>query len=147
VTIELDKYHPTVEAKQYLATLGPLPTAAELVGPLLAPLMAIWELTDRVESFVELLEHHEFIEVTDDERQGAADLLALLHRLGDLLGTELDDRTTPREARPSGPLRCALNLALGTEPLARAGVEDELRRLHGQGGRGAKLAHPDGVRA
>ena len=133
MTIELDKYHPTVEAKQYLATLGPLPTAAELVGPLLAPLMAIWELTDRVESFVELLEHHEFIEVTDDERQGAADLLALLHRLGDLLGTELDHWTPPSVQRPSGPLCCALNLALGTEPLAHAVVDDERRRLHGQG--------------
>ena len=40
--------------------------------------MALWELTERVESFVDLLEHHEYIEVTRDERQGAADLLALL---------------------------------------------------------------------
>ncbi len=133
MTIELDKYHPAVAAKQYLATLGPLPTAAELAGPLIAPLMALWELTERVESFVDLLEHYEYIEVTDDERQGAADLLALLHRLGDLLGTELDHWTPASVQRPSGPLRFALNLALGTEHLAHAVVEDERRRLHGQG--------------
>jgi len=134
MTIELDKYHPAIAAKEHLATLDPLPTATELVAPLIAPLRALWGLTERAESFADLLEHYEFIEVTADQRQGAADLLALMHRLGDLLSAELDDWTLPGTPRPSGPLRQALNAALGTESLARAVVADERRRLHG--GRG-----------
>jgi len=95
MTIELDKHHPAFWAKEHLATLDPLPTATELVAPLLAPLRALWELTERAESFADLLEHYEFIEVTADERQGAADLLALMHRLGDLLGPLLQSRPAP----------------------------------------------------
>ncbi len=130
MTIDLDKYHPAVSAKEHLATLDPLPTASELVAPLIGPLRALWDHTERAEAFVDLLEHYEFIEVTAEERQGAADLLALMHRLGDLLGAELDDWTLPSSAMPSGPLRQVLNLALGTEPLARAVVADERRRLN-----------------
>ena len=32
MTIELDKYHPAIAAKEHLATLDPLPTATELVA-------------------------------------------------------------------------------------------------------------------
>ncbi len=66
--------------------------------------------------------------MTADERQGAADLLALMHRLGDLLGAELDDWTA-WVAKPSGPLRQALNLALGTGLLTRAVVAGKRHRF------------------
>ena len=99
------------EARTWLSEEPPLPTAAEVVAPIIAELLRLHDLRERVEAHIDALDSYEFTDVTDDDWRAARELLALHHEIADLLSLELSGWSTRRQAAPprrsnsGGPLR------------------------------------------
>lgn len=119
------------DARNWFAQLEPLPTAAELVAPILEALRPLHDMRDRVEAHQDIIEAAEFIEVTAEEWAQAEALLALQHRIIDLIAGEFDGWVTADEVNPAPAIRQAVSTAMNLDRLSHVVTWVERSRLAG----------------
>ncbi len=109
-----------------------LPTAFEVVAPIVQAAGLLFDLLRRGEPYIDLLEMAEFVEVTDDEWADGEALLALQHRVIDLLVAYFSS-WLPVTNNPASPaaLRAGFGIVLGLDRLVEALRWLDRERLHG----------------
>ena len=121
------------EGRSSLRELPPLPTAVEVVTPIVQALSALHDLRERVEAHADILGPYEFTDVNDDDWRAAGDLLALQHEIADLLALDISGWVPGRAPSLGAAFRAVAYDAMNTHDLVDACRHPQLEALRMSG--------------